>query len=220
MKNNILSAIGAKFESATNVNNADNWASHAQTGPTLSEVYEANCRQKGTSATAEVTYVTISKAIKMINVALENNTAKGESKAINAPTLKAELASTGHDKFCIDCLDFMYGTHTLLCAPKAGESDFVLIHARKDSEGRNTYRLVDLIRCFEAKYASIFEAQKAAKAAEREAEKAAKAAERAKKNAEKADALKQAKANLEATFGRTLSNEEFEKMVAILGKAC
>ncbi len=76
------------------------------------------------------------------------------------------------------------------------------------------------IRCFEAKYASVFEAQNAAKKAESEAKKAEKAAERAKRNAEKAEALKMAKANLEATLERTLSDEEFEKMRAVFGKAC
>lgn len=212
MKNNILSAMSANLESVKNVVlNAEGMESHAQTGPTLSEVYEGNCRQKGQTATAEVTYVTLSKAIKMINVALEK-----DGKTINAPVLKGELSSVGFDKFCIDCLDFMYGTHTLLCAPKAGESDFVLIHARKDAEGRNTYRVQDLVKCFEAKYASVFEAQKAAKKAESDAKKAENAAKKAQRNAEKAEALKMAKANLEATLGRTLSNDEFEKMRSIL----
>lgn len=215
MKNNILGAMSAKVETLFECVTLENgkctwtaptgWTAPEPVGPTLEEVYLDNCKKKGSSASSEVTYVTISKACKMINVALEK-----DGKAINAPTLKAELSAAGFETFSIKCLDFMWDTHTLLCAPKPGESDFVLIHAHKDSEGRNTYRVQDLVKCFEHKYAYAIKAKKDAKKAEN-------AAKRAAKNAEKADALKTAKATMESILGHTLSDIEVELMAASLG---
>lgn len=184
----------------------------APIGELLSE--GAKGKKRGTSAVAQVTYMSLSKAIKVVNVALER---VEDAKYINAPKLREELKVCGFSKFCTDCLPFMWGTHTLVLAPSKGESDFRYIQ-RVDEKGCPVYSPAELVRAFESKFESALEAEKARKAAERDAKREEREERKAKKAADALAIANEQKREFEKVLGRAVTDAELLAMQAIIAK--
>lgn len=168
----------------------------------------AQYKKVGSSAVSQVSYMTISKAIKSINIALEKDGATG----IGAPELKFELAAAGFEKFAVGCLDYIF-EGACLVLPSDG-NDINLCWGKLDEEDRRRWQVRDLVRSFEWK----FRAEIAAAKAGRKAEKAAKRAEKAAKSQAKketrealaADIAAMAIRQAEAALGRKMKDDEIK----------
>lgn len=170
-------------------------------------LYESVTKKQGKSALATVQYVPIKKAIKMLNIALEN-----EDRKIVSARFKEELRAAGFDKFTMQCVHWAWTTNALILPPKEGDSDFRIVHARIDEFGRKCYDYKDLLRSFEMKYSWAIDAMDARIQAEKEAKRAENQAKKEVKANKMAEAYTAQKEALERVLGHALTDAQMAEL--------
>ena len=161
----------------------------------------AQYKKLGSSAVTQATNLSIKKALKAINVALEQD----GGRTISAPELAFELSAAGFSKFCIDAIDLVFGNSALV-GPSDG-NDINLVWGKLDDAGRRRWQISAFIRSFEWKYRAEIAAAKAKRAAARKAKADAKADAAAVQ-------LKFMENQLTQFLGRALKDEERAQLAA------